>query len=112
VNVRLPRAARIRDEPSILRLRTAARTRGRWFAVTAVDNGGEQSRLLVRTAKRLMKSAVARNRMRRCVKELFRHHRIGLAPRDFLVSLIQPYREPTLQPARQELERLLRAAAP
>jgi ribonuclease P protein component len=108
---RLPRAARIRDEPSIGNLRSAARKRGRWFVVAAAPNDTAQGRVLIRVAKKVVKSAVARNRMRRCVKEVFRQQRIGLAPRDFLVFLIQPYREPTLESARRELERLFRAAA-
>jgi ribonuclease P protein component len=64
----------------------------------------------VRVAKRVMKSAVARNRIRRCVKEAFRQQRSAFVPADFLVSLIHPYREDTLRAARQELERLLLAA--
>jgi ribonuclease P protein component len=84
--------------------------RGRWFAVAARASTLPCSRLAVRVAKRVMKSAVARNRMRRCVKEVFRQRRHAFAPADFLVSLIHPYREDTLSAARQELERLLLAA--
>ena len=57
-----------------------------------------------------MKSAAARNRIQRCVKEAFRQQRHEFAPADVLVSLIHPYREDTLRAARQELERLLLAA--
>lgn len=109
---RLPRKARIRDEASFRALRRAPRYRGRWFVVAAVPNNLGQSRLAVRIAKKVMKSAVARNRMRRCVKEVFRHQRHALESADFLVSLVQPYGEASLQDARQELERLLRAAKP
>ena len=109
--LRLPRAARIHDEASVRRLQSAARARGRWFAVAAIENGRDQSRLLLRIAKKVLKSAVARNRMRRCVKEVFRHHRAQLAVRDFLVFLIRPYRESSLGAARRELEQLLRGAA-
>jgi len=111
IRLRLPRAARIQDDPSVRTLRNAARNRGRWFLVAAMTNGTDRGRLLVRVAKKVMKSAVARNRMRRCVKEVFRQQRTALAPRDFLVSLIQPYREASLEPARRELERLFRVAA-
>jgi ribonuclease P protein component len=52
--------------------------------------------------------AVARNRIKRCVREVFRQHRDELPALDFFVSLIQPYKEPGLLAARQELERLLR----
>lgn len=84
---------------------------GRWFAVAAVPNGLEESRLAVRVAKKLVKSAVARNRIRRCVKEVFRLQRAAFPPTDFLVSLIRPYGERTLHPAREELTRLLSQAA-
>lgn len=61
---------------------------------------------MIRVAKQVSPSAVARNRIKRCVREVFRHHRGGLPPLDFFVSLIHPYREPSLLAARQELERL------
>jgi ribonuclease P protein component len=109
-DLRLPRAARIRDDVSVAALRRAAAVRGRWFVVAARATALPSSRLAVRIAKRMMKSAVARNRMRRCVKEVFRHERHVFAPADYLVSLIQPYREDSLTPARQELVRLLQAA--
>lgn len=54
-----------------------------------------------------MPLAVARNRIRRCVREVFRLQRNQLPPSDYFVSLIQPYRDSDLVPARQELERLL-----
>lgn len=79
--------------------------------MAAVPNEVDQPRLAVRVAKKVVKGAVARNRIRRCVKELFRQLRAHFPPTDFLVSLIHPYGEPTLQPARQELERLLAQAA-
>jgi ribonuclease P protein component len=85
--------------------------RGRWFVVAAVANGRVESRLVVRVAKKVMRSAVARNRMRRCVREVFRQLRSQFVPSDFLVFLVQPYRERTLHAARQELERLLLQAA-
>ena len=79
--------------------------------MAAVPNGLGQARLAVRIAKKVVKGAVGRNRIRRCVKELFRQLRPQLPPTDFLVSLGHPYGEPTLQSARQELERLLFQAA-
>jgi ribonuclease P protein component len=108
--LRLPRAARIRDDAGVGALQRVGASRGRWFAVAARANGLHCSRLAVRVAKRVMKSAVARNRMRRCVKEIFRHQRHAFAPADCLVSLIKPYREDSLRAARLELERLLRTA--
>jgi len=56
-----------------------------------------------------MASAVARNRMRRCVREVFRQRREGLPATDYFVSLVASYRELNLTAARRELERLLRS---
>ena len=109
--LRLPRAARIRDETSLRALQQARRVRGRWFVAAAVPNDLGESRLVVRVAKKVMRSAVARDRMRRCVREVFRQLRSQFVPSDFLVFLVQPYREHTLHAARQELERLLLQAA-
>jgi ribonuclease P protein component len=109
--LRLPRAARIRDEISLRALQRAGRARGRWFVAAAMPNGLGESRLAVRVAKKVMKSAVARNRIRRCVREVFRQLRPTFGASDFLVSLVQPYRSRSLQAARQELERLLVQAA-
>jgi ribonuclease P protein component len=109
--LRLPRAARIHEERTFQALRAAPRVRGRWFMVAAVPNGLERSRLAVRVAKKVMRSAVARNRVRRSVKETFRLQRAALAPADFLVSLVRPYCEQTLHPAREEVGRLLLQAS-
>lgn len=74
-------------------------------------NGLDESRLAVRIAKKVVKSAVGRNRMRRCVREVFRHTRWQFGSSDFLVSLATPYHEKTLQSARHELQQLLLQAA-
>ncbi|HEY8507479.1 MAG TPA: ribonuclease P protein component, partial [Steroidobacteraceae bacterium] len=59
----------------------------------------------------VMKSAVARNRIRRCVREVFRQRRPDLAPADYLITLMRPYCETALDDARAELGRLLSQAA-
>ena len=90
-----------------MRLRAAPRRRGRWFVVRRAGNDCDFPRLLVRVTKQVVRHAVDRNRMKRCVREVFRHRRNELPASDFFVSLIQPYNEPSLLAARQELERLL-----
>jgi ribonuclease P protein component len=65
------------------------------------------ARLMVRVAKQVLRSAVARNQIKRCVREVFRHQRGQLSSLDFFVSLVHPYKESSLLAARQELERLL-----
>ena len=101
---RLPRTARVTSDEQAVRLRNAARTRGRWFVVRRLDNEVGYARILVRVAKQVLRSSVDRNRMKRCVREVFRHQRGELASVDFFVSLIQPYKHPSLLDARQELE--------
>ena len=106
----VPKSKQLSAEKAVLALRAAGRVRGRWFIVSAATSALPHSRLAVRVAKKVVRSAVARNRIRRCVKEVFRQQCAGFEPADFLVSLIHPYREPTLRAAREELERLLPAA--
>jgi len=81
--------------------------RGRWFVVRRAGNDQQYARVMIRVAKQVLPSAVDRNRIKRCVREVFRVHRVKLPPVDFFVSLIHPYYEPSLLAARQELERLL-----
>lgn len=111
-SLRLPRAARIRDDVSVERLRRGPRKRGQWFAVAARSSGARDSRIVIRVGKKSLRSAVERNRIRRCVREVFRHERPDRAAADYLVTLLRPYRESSLEPAREELRRLLRTAAP
>lgn len=106
---RLPRAARITSDVQAAVLRAAPRKRGRWFVVRRVGNEQPCARIMIRVAKSVLRSAVARNRIKRCVREVFRLHRGALPQIDFFVSLIHPYNEPSLLAARQELERLLRS---
>ncbi|RPI47425.1 MAG: ribonuclease P protein component [Betaproteobacteria bacterium] len=95
------------SEQRVNALRAAARVSGRWFVVRRCVNQVGFACLLVRVAKQVLRSAVARNRIRRCVREVFRQERSRLPEFDYFVSLIRPYREASLEPARQELKRLL-----
>ena len=106
---RLPRTARIRSDERANALRSAARSRGRWFVVRRARNELGYARMLVRVAKPVLGSSVARNRIRRCVREVFRQERATLPGVDYFISLVQPYKEASLRAARRELERLLHA---
>ncbi len=46
---------------------------------------GQPARLGLAIAKRHIKKAVARNRIKRLIRESFRHHKAQLAGRDFVV---------------------------
>ena len=105
---RLPRTARLSDDKAIEGFRSAARLqRGRWFVVRWVRNAVGYPRLAVRVGKRAVKTAVARNRIRRLVRETFRSRRAALPADDFLVSVRADVTGVTMAEARQDLERLL-----
>ena len=106
---RFPRTARIRGDADVRALQSAARQRGRWFLVRYAANDEGYARLAVRVAKRVSPSAVTRNRMRRCVREVFRQQRAELPALDYFISLVNAYRESSLASARRELEHLLRS---
>lgn len=106
---RLPRTARITSDKRAEVLRAAPRKRGRWFVVRHIGNDEGYARLLVRVAKQVLPNSVSRNRIKRTVREVFRLQRNDLPPVDYFVSLIHPYKDTSLLPARQELERLLQS---
>lgn len=104
---RLPRSARLSDDKRIEIFRSAARVRGHWFVVRPTPNAVGYARVLIRVAKRVIRGAVARNRIKRCVREVFRRKRTDLPHYDYLVSVINHYAEPSLVAARRELEHML-----
>jgi ribonuclease P protein component len=106
---RLPRAARLNDDVLIRVLRSATRHRGRWFIVHCMRNEVGHARVLVRVAKKIVRSAVGRNSVRRCVREVFRRQRASLPASDYFISLVRPFTEPTLPEARQDLRKLLQS---
>jgi len=82
--------------PARLRLRRkrdfdAAYARGRrfgdgFFSVTATGNEAGVPRLGLAVAVRMAGGAVARNRIRRIIRESFRLHQLELPPLDLVVS--------------------------
>jgi ribonuclease P protein component len=67
----------------------ATRSRDKWFTVLSRDNGGEAGRLGLAIAKKYCRAATTRNRIKRIVRESFRHHQAILAGLDVVV-LNQP----------------------
>lgn len=59
------------------------------FTVLYIDNGKQEARLGLAISKKHCKLAVGRNRLKRLVRESFRHHRAGLSGLDIVV-LNQP----------------------
>jgi ribonuclease P protein component len=106
-NCRLPRTARIRDDAAIAALAASGPLRSRWFVLRRAENAVGYPRLAVRVAKKVVKASVARNRIRRLVRETFRLRRAQLPARDFLVTVRVEPQVVAMAEARQDLERLL-----
>jgi ribonuclease P protein component len=67
----------------------ATRSRDKWFTVLSRDNEGSGARLGLAISKKNCRAATNRNRIKRIVRESFRHHQAALAGLD-LVVLNQP----------------------
>ena len=92
--------------------RQGARARGQILTVVAVPNGLGHPRLGLSVGKKIWKSAVKRNRVRRVFREAFRTEQHEL-PAGFDLVLIPaaPRLEPRLEATRAELVRLAHEAA-
>lgn len=105
----LPKAARLRTRPQYLAVQgDAKRRRGRHFTLLWRPNGLRQSRLGI-TVTRRVAGAVGRNRVKRLVREFFRHARAELPPGLDLVVVAAPGAPAlSLAQVRQELWELCR----
>ena len=92
--------------------RRGSRARGAFITIAAAPNAGEGTRLGLSIGKRVDKRAVARNRLRRLVREAFRLEYPEL-PRGFDLVAIgsTPHARPDLAALRRELRRLAQKAA-
>lgn len=57
----------------------------RYFTVLATPNSLRYSRLGMAISRKVARSAVARNRIKRVVRESFRHHQLSLGGMDWVV---------------------------
>ena len=109
----LPRRLRVRNRRDFQRaFRDGSRARGDTLIVVAVPNDLPHPRLGLSVGKRVWKSAVRRNRVRRVFREAFRLEREAL-PEGFDLVLIPAVArlEPELAATRAELVRVARKAA-
>ena len=67
----------------------ATRSRDKWFTVLCRENEGGPGRLGLAIAKKHCREATQRNRIKRLVRESFRHHQAALENLDIVV-LNQP----------------------
>jgi ribonuclease P protein component len=63
----------------------ANRSRDKWFTVLSRENNGGGARLGLAISKNRCRKATARNRIKRIVRESFRHHQAELGSLDVVV---------------------------
>jgi ribonuclease P protein component len=110
----LPRACRLTSPAAFARAYAeGSRARGDHLVVVAVPSGLAQARLGLSVGKRVWKSAVRRNRVRRLLREAFRLRRAELEPGfDYVVIPAVAQLDASLGDLADELVRLgVRAAA-
>ena len=101
VNSRFPRTARVRARADFDRIfehgrrQATPRLAVHWHATEV------PARLGLAVSRKVDPHAVGRNRIKRALREVFRHHRLELAPGDYVVVARPSAREAT----REQLER-------
>ena len=103
-----PRALRLRKPGEFRRVyANGRRLSNEFFTINVEANALEQPRLGMSVAVRTLGSAVARNRVRRLIRESFRHHQAGMQPPvDVIVGVRTAARAAPVQELRASLERL------
>lgn len=83
---RFTRSARLTDAKQYKQVFAGAERRGdRYFTVLSIANDVGAARLGMAVPRRQLPRAVDRNRLKRLIRESFRHHRAGMANRDIVV---------------------------
>jgi len=83
---RFPRTARLLNGPAFGRVFAARSThQNRYFRFHHAPSAEPLARLGLAVSRRLARRAVDRNRLKRLVRESFRHHRLDLPALDFVV---------------------------
>lgn len=104
---RFPRHFRIRSGSTFTRVyREGRRARGDLMIVVGAPNGLDHPRLGLSVGKRIWKSAVKRNRIRRVFRESFRLSAPDLPALDLVLIPAVPKLRPNTREARAELVRL------
>jgi ribonuclease P protein component len=109
----LPRRLRVVRSGDFSRAyREGSRARGGILVVVAVPNGLDHPRLGLSVGRRIWRSAVRRNRVKRIFREAFRLEQHALpAGHDLVLIPAAPRLEPGLEATRAELVRLAAKAA-
>lgn len=100
----LPRSARLTESRDFNRVfEQASRARDRYFTILYRPSEDGGPRLGMAVSRRAAPKATDRNRIKRMVRETFRHRRAALGPRDIVVIAKAPARDAD----RAELHRCL-----
>jgi ribonuclease P protein component len=75
------------------------------FAVFAITNGRDHARIGIAVSRKVARAAVARNRIKRQVRESFRAAQQGLGGLDLVILAQPPARDATNPELRSSLER-------
>jgi ribonuclease P protein component len=81
--------------------------RGKFFELLSRPNQGASARLGIVAGKKFVRSAVARNLVKRIVRESFRCVRAGLPPSDLVVRVASRIEAPDRRALRAEIDGLL-----
>lgn len=108
VRLHFPQAARMKSKNDFARAYGRGnRARGEWMTVCVCANGTAHTRLGLSVGKRVWKSAVRRNRVRRVFREAFRHALPDMPPGlDVVLIGSVPRIEPALDVILAELQLL------
>ena len=108
VRLSFPQTARMKSKNDFARAYGRGnRARGEWMTVCVCLNGTEHTRLGLSVGKRVWKSAVRRNRVRRVFREAFRHALHDMPPGlDVVLIGSTPRIEPALAVVLAELQQL------
>ena len=103
----LPPARRLRQAAQFKRLYAQGRRLAAdGFTAVVQDNDTGAARLGLSVAARILRLAVQRNRVRRIIRESFRHHQQQLPPVDIVVGLRSAPRDADNAQLRRSLEKL------
>lgn len=104
---KLPRSARLTDSRDFNRVfQDATSVKDHCFTILTRENAEKQPRLGMAVSRRAAPKATDRNRIKRLIRETFRHRQDRLGARDIVVIAKAPARHASRAELNQRLRRL------